>query len=524
MNAFTDITKFFHRHAFRTSLLGAVAFAGFCLIPAAKAQTAIRRSDAANAFVKSRPTAPDTPSKQPSTSIAHNSGPFPENALTQAWQHLLSDEQAKYAISSLCVLDAQSGQVLFARNENIGLATASTLKTITSATAFQILGKDFRYQTHLRYSGSISEDGTLRGDLILTGSGDPTLGSWRYAETKESKVLSAWVRAITAAGIKKVEGRIIADDRLFGSQTMPDGWIWQDMGNYYGAGTSALSWRENQFDIHLKPGSQTGAGVSIQKIVPGMPYLQIINELQTGRAGSGDNAYGYLPPFRNVAYLRGTWGMGISKTGISLALPDPAYDAAFRLQDTLKRLNIPISEEARTARQMELAGQSIPANQQPLATITSPSLSEIVYWFNKNSINLYGEQLLKTIAWKTGKTPTTRNGAAAEIAFWATRGIDKHALNIIDGSGLSPGTRVTTLAMANILFQAQKEDWFADYYKSLPENNGMKLKSGSISDVAAYAGYHTAANGNRYIIVININNYNGSAISKKLFKVLDALK
>ena len=78
--------------------------------------------------------------------------------------------------------------------------------------------------------------------------------------------------------------------------------------------------------------------------------------------------------------------------------------------------------------------------------------------------------------------------------------------------------------MASILFQAQKEDWFADYLKSFPENNGMKLKSGSINDVSAYAGYYAAPNGNKYIAVININNYNGSGISKKLFKVLDALK
>lgn len=78
--------------------------------------------------------------------------------------------------------------------------------------------------------------------------------------------------------------------------------------------------------------------------------------------------------------------------------------------------------------------------------------------------------------------------------------------------------------MASVLFQSQKEEWFPDYYKSLPENNGMKLKSGSINDVSAYAGYYTDKSGNKYIIVININNYSGSGISRKLFKVLDALK
>ncbi len=449
---------------------------------------------------------------------------FPVAKLAQAYQNLVADEQAKHAIISLCVLDAKTGEIVFAKNEHIGLATASTLKTITSATAFSILGKGFRYQTTLAYSGRITNDGILHGDLIIVGGGDPTLGSWRYDQTKENVVLTQWINAIKAAGIKKIEGTIIGDDSLFGSQSMPEGWIWQDMGNYYGAGTSALTWRENQFDIHLKPGSSAGSDVTIKEVVPAMPYIQVVNELKTGSGGSGDNAYGYLPPYSSLAYLRGTWGLGISKTGISLAIPDPAFDAAYRLQDTLKRLSISTSKEVTTARRLSLAGSVLPAITQKLATITSPSLSEIVYWFNKKSVNLYGEQLLKTIAWKSGKTPSTRGGAAAEVSFWADKGIDKNALNILDGSGLSPGTRVTSSAMASILFQVQKEEWFTDYLNSFPENNGMKLKSGSINDVSAYAGYYTASNGNKYIAVININNYNGSGISKKLFKILDALK
>lgn len=78
--------------------------------------------------------------------------------------------------------------------------------------------------------------------------------------------------------------------------------------------------------------------------------------------------------------------------------------------------------------------------------------------------------------------------------------------------------------MANILFQIQKENWFTDFYKGLPEYNGMRIKSGTINDVSAFAGYHTDTAGNKYIIVININNYSGSGINKKLFRVLDELK
>jgi D-alanyl-D-alanine carboxypeptidase/D-alanyl-D-alanine-endopeptidase (penicillin-binding protein 4) len=447
----------------------------------------------------------------------------PIQKLEQAFNTFAADSQTKFATVSLCVLDAGTGKTLFARNENLGVSTASTLKTITSATAFGVLGKDFKYQTTLGYNGIISADGTLTGNLIIIGGGDPTLGSWRYSSSKEGVVLNTWVKAIKDAGIKKIEGSVIGDESVWGTQITPDGWVWQDIGNYYGSGASGLSWRENQFDVHLRA-NRTDNSVSILKTVPAMPYLKVVNELKAGAEGTGDNVYAYLPSLSNIAYLRGTWGLGTPNSGISAALPDPAYDAAFRLQDTLSRLGIKASTEPITSRMLAADKKPIPVVSQKISTISSPSLSEIVYWFNKKSVNLYGEHLIKTIAWKTGKLPTTKNGANAVVNYWSQKGIDKNALNILDGSGLSPGTRVTTSAMANVLFQSQKETWFSDYYKSLPENNGMALKSGTINDVSAFAGYYTSSSGSKYVIVINVNNYSGSGINKKLFRVLDALK
>ncbi|KIO74619.1 D-alanyl-D-alanine carboxypeptidase, partial [Pedobacter lusitanus] len=303
----------------------------------------------------------------------------PVQKLTQSFNNLLEDRQTKYAITSICVLDAKTGKQLYAKNENTGVATASTLKTITAATAFSILGKDFQYQTTMGYTGNISADGTLKGDIIIIGGGDPTLGSPRYAQSKEGVVLSQWVSAIKAAGIKKIDGRVIGDDSLWGTQSAPDGWLWQDLGNYYGAGSSALSWRENQFDIKLR----TGNPVSVLRTVPDMPYLTIINELKPGTAGSGDHAYAYLPPLSNTAYLRGTWATDIQKQGIAAAIPDPAYEAAFRLQDTLTKAGIKVSEVPVTTRQLSAAKLPVPELQQKLSTITSPALPEIVYWLNK---------------------------------------------------------------------------------------------------------------------------------------------
>lgn len=447
-----------------------------------------------------------------------------EQKLQSAFNRLQQDPQCKYASLSLTVLDAKTGETVFAANPDMGLATASTLKTVTSITAFNILGKDFQYQTQLAYSGNITADGTLNGDVIIKGSGDPTLGSWRWESTKESMVLSIMVAALKKAGIKKINGSIVGDDSIFGTQSIPDGWIWEDVGNYYGAGTSGLCWRENQFDIKLQTGS-IGSTIDVARTVPATPYLSFKSELTNAAAGTGDRSYAYLPVGNKVMYLRGTYATDQSKKSIAVALPDPAFDAAFRLEDTLKRLGVLISGEPESALSLAAKGQSVPATARNFTTISSPSLSKIVYWLNQKSINLYAEQLLKTVAWKSGKTPTTNNGVEVVQTFWKERGIDPNALNIFDGSGLSPADRVTTTTMAHVLQSARKEAWFPDFYESLPVYNNMKMKSGSIINVLAYAGFQTH-NGRELCFSIIVNNYNGktSGIKEKLFRVLDELK
>src|ERR1700753_3591713 len=112
-----------------------------------------------------------------------------QSKLQSAFNRLQADSQCKYASVSLTVLDAKTGETVFTANPNMGLATASTLKTVTTITAFNLLGKDFQYQTQLGYNGLITPDSTLVGDVIIKGGGDPTLGSWRYDNAHENDIL-----------------------------------------------------------------------------------------------------------------------------------------------------------------------------------------------------------------------------------------------------------------------------------------------------------------------------------------------
>lgn len=446
-----------------------------------------------------------------------------QQKLQAAVNRLQADSQCQYASISLTVRDVNSGKEVFSTNPSMGLAPASTMKTITTITAFNVLGADFKYQTTFGYSGSIT-NGTLNGDIIIKGSGDPTLGSWRYESSKEEHVLTLMVEAIRKAGIKKINGRIIGDDSIFGSQAIPDGWIYQDIGNYYGAGTSGLCWRENQYDIKLHTGG-VGTPITVSRTVPAMPYLKFKSELLNAPAHTGDQSYAYLPLNGNVVYLRGTYADDQTKKSIALSLPDPAYDAALRLADTLRQLGITISGSAESTSTLTAKGEATPTASQKILTISSPELSKIIYWTNQKSINLYAEQLLKTIAWKLGKIPSTMNGVAAVQDFWKQQGIDPNSLNIFDGSGLSPADRVTTRTLATVLLSATKQPWYHDFYESLPVYNDMHMKSGSIINVLNYAGYQTH-NGQQLCFSIMVNNYNGSGkdIKEKIFRVLDELK
>ncbi len=440
--------------------------------------------------------------------------------LQAAFNKFSADEQLKYATVSFTVLNSSSGKLIYGTNENQGVATASTLKTITSATALALLGEDYTFKTEIAYSGTIA-NGVLNGNLILKGSGDPTLGSWRWESTRKSQVLNKILFSLQQKGIKRINGKIIADDEIWDSQSLPIGWIWQDLGNYYGAGTSVLTWGENQFELTFKPGRKIGDPVAIANPEDIYPFLDIKNELSTGNYGTGDNVYAYSAPYTSTIYLRGTHGMDLKKQ-IGLSLPDPALALAYDVNTFLQKNGITALGYV-TSRTLKDKPDD---KAVELSTILSPPLKEIIYWFNKKSINLYGEQLLRTIGWRFGKSASTIDGVKTLQKFWKDRGIDPETLNVVDGSGLSPTDRVPSLTMAKILYFAKKEEWFDAYFESFPVYNDMKMKSGTISNVLGYAGYSTVDGVTPVCFSLIINNYSGasSAMRKEMYSLLNSLK
>ncbi len=445
--------------------------------------------------------------------------------LSQAFKLFEADAQMKSGIASLYVQDAKTGKVVFEKNATIGLAPASTQKIITSATAYELLGKDFRYRTEIRYDGNI-ENGIAGGNFYIVASGDPTFGSWRYPSTTERSVLSLSTKAFSLLNIRGIDGMIYLDLSGFGTHTVPGGWMWEDIGNYYGAGSGGLNWRENQYDLFMESGEKIGSDVVIKKTVPAIADVQFLPELKAAAKGTGDNAYIYLPPYGSRAYVRGTIPVSESNFKISGSIPNPPKQF---FKDFLDSLSSSVKfDRSRTGIHYggSLPIDNIRKNAKLVYTHESPVLDSIIFWFNRRSINLYGEALLHTFSFNKTGSASTEQGTDLVMEFWKSKGIGETELNIVDGSGLSPLNRVTTKAQVNILQYARKQPWFNGFFLSLPEFNGMKMKSGTIRGAKAFTGYHTSRSGHEYVFSFIVNNYNGQpgALVQKMYKVLDALK
>lgn len=435
-------------------------------------------------------------------------------SLETATKKLLSSSPAYSSNVSIYVAD-ENGNFVYENNGNKGLSTASTQKIFTAAAALETLGKDFQYVTTVNFSGTLS-GGNLNGDLFITSTGDPTLGSWRYEGYKPENFKQKLIKSLKDKGISSISGDLIIDDLYFDFQTVPGGWPWNDLGNYYGAGVWGVNWRENQFDLQMANGD-------IKKSNIDLPNVKWVNEVRTG--GSSDQSLIFTAPHSDVALINGT--LPSKAVTVSGATPNPPLTLAEEIKIWLKEAGIEFKGKITATSQQKIEGQKIsfaPKNNL-LMEYKSPTLDKIVFWFMRKSVNLYGETLVKTLGKEKKNEGSFDAGISYLKEFWKSKGINAAMINFADGSGLSPQNYVAARAEVQSLLWSQKQPWFKEFFEGFPtQANGMKMKSGTMKDTKSFAGYHTAKNGKKYVFAIIINNYQGGNISNALFEVLNELK
>lgn len=451
------------------------------------------------------------------------------SSLNKDFSKWLGSPELANAAISVSVVDLASQQVVVQTDPMISLVPASILKVVTTATALEVFGPDYRFKTELRYAGIIRND-TLFGDLQIIGGGDPTLGSKYFPETKNFE--EAWISALKGKRIRVITGNLIADATIF-DHAIPGSWVWEDLGNYFGAGASGLSVYDNTMEIHLKSPAIAGQPTQVVKVIPEIPGLELKNEVHSSDINS-DQAYVFGNPEDSHRVIRGTIPKGQSDFVVKASMPDPATFLATDFGQKLKSAGI------------ELKGNVLSEKARPedeiIAETLSPPLRDIIKLTNHESINLFAEHLLKHLSLQKNSQGNTKDGCAFVIDYWKAKGIDLNSLFMSDGSGLSRFDALTAENMTGILaYMKNRSTNTIDFTRSLPSagdgtlsffatekfpGGSLRAKSGSMTRVRCYAGYLETRSGKTLAFAIMLNNFqcSQSAAIRKIEELLVMLR
>lgn len=434
-------------------------------------------------------------------------------ALQPAFDNLAKDTCLKNAEVSFCLLDINSGKVLYEKNKDVLLAPASTLKTFTTATALHLLGENFQFKTRITFKGIIKNK-IGKGTLMIYGCGDPSLGSDRFDETKPEVVFKQIYHGLKAMGIEKLEGNIVVDNSIFSDESINRSWLDEDVGNYYGAGLYALNWKENKFEINLVPSknsfevSSNSAGYDNKK--------DFCIELVHKDGATTEEAFAYIEKRMPCMYtIKGVLSDKVPIQNMQLARLAPEKDFVRDLTQFLKR------EMAFTTNSTQYN-----AKELPVAALLSPPLSKLVYWCNQRSLNLYAEAFCKTLAVRLFKQGSWKLGISAMLRYANSLKISTAQVVLKDGCGLAEDNKITTHILSSVLQRNAKEKTYNTFYASLPSINGLIMKSGYIGGTRSYAGYVTLHDSTKAAFAFIIHGYTCSPkeVKLKMFQVLDKIK
>jgi serine-type D-Ala-D-Ala carboxypeptidase/endopeptidase (penicillin-binding protein 4) len=394
-----------------------------------------------------------------------------------------ADSGAGDALAAFCLVDPD-GRVAFASPlAERPLCPASALKTLTAAAGLRILGPDHRFETRVEATAASATDGTLPGDLVLVGGGDPTLSLAdldRLAET------------VAGAGLRVVAGVLRADLAAFPAVGVNDHWNWGDLGNAYGAGAYALNVAANRLTVVFVPGREPGAATTVEAIAPPWPELVVANDVRTAGAGSGDRVTAYATPGGRALRLTGTVPAGVRRFGVGAAMPDPSGFAVYYFRQALE------------AKGVSFRSREIPPGPQPvtLATHRSAPLAEVTGFFNRTSDNLAAQCVFLALGRQLQADP-----AAALVGHWREAGVEFRGLRLIDGSGLARANMIRPVDLARVNHLAAAGPHGETFLESLPTAAGGRLryKPGYMSGVRTEVGFLLDAAGRRWTYCLMLN-------------------
>lgn len=419
------------------------------------------------------------------------------------------------ALWGIEVTNLRTGRRLLGQNPRALFTPASNVKLLTAVAALRRLGPAYQYRTRLYRDGPV-RDGVLRGNLIVRGSGDPTLGGYQQ-RADPTAVFRRWADSLRAAGITRIAGDIIGDDDPFSDVPLGEGWSWNDVPYAYAAESNGLVFNRNTIRLTVR-GDRPGAPGRITWTPFGTDFVRVRNQSRTvPRDSASDEAYDR--PFNENRFVVRSRLHPNETQEESLAITEPTRYFTHTLRAVLQREGIAVAGRGVDVDQMPIRPSYAADTVQRVATYRSPPLREIVRTMNHESENLYAEQLLRTLAVVNRPDTTARDlsvGSAALGALAVRRelgamGVDTSRVQLVDGSGLSRKDYLRPQALTQVLEHMWTEapdslrTAFVEslprggedgtlkyrYADGAPARGNVRAKTGTLSSVSALSGYVT---------------------------------
>jgi len=418
----------------------------------------------------------------------------------------------------LQVVDIETGEEVFARGSDKLLNPASTMKVLTAATALKNLGPSFRFTTEVFIDRDveITPDGTLDGNLYIKGHGDPTFvieDLWKM------------VRDLELNGVERVTGDVIFDDSFHVDTVELPGWnkpLDIERGPTYFATLSALSLNMNTAVMVMGPGSSVGAPGRISLETPTKGYVEVVNELETGRARSRRRIgiERTVEPSRTVYKVTGRIPIDGRRVRYRRTVADPTQHFMSVFEYMADQEGIQVKGRFREG--------PTPDDAEMIFDVPSPPLVAILMDMNKYSLNFQAEQVLRTVGQEVEGEGTTAAGLRVVQRYLRSIGVPDESVVLVNGSGLSRQAMLSPTALTAVLVDMARDPQVGSeftaslaiggidgtLYRRLRDEPGrMRGKTGTLDGVHCLAGYLDADNGRRYAFAFLTNWRNRTRVS-----------
>ena len=419
-------------------------------------------------------------------------------ALGDRLRGLITSNGIPLADAGVKILSVTTGQTLLDNYADKLFVPASNQKLVTTAAALHMLGQDFKFETPLYARGKLHDGGVLAGDLIVVGCGGPDISGRNHAGDP-CFLFKMWAKSLKDLGVREIRGNVIGDASAFDTVAVHPSWPANQRDRWYCAPVSALMLNDNCLDIAVSSGQGAGMPVRLAKS-PDAAYISVDNHCMT-TAVKAEHAYGFLGRAGSEGLIvRGKFWIGAAPATSWIPVDDPPMFFLTLLRETLIREGIPVIGKPVVATEPVAIGK----DEKLVGTYVS-SLDKAVVVANKDSQNLYAEQILKVMGWKLLKKGTFENGAAKAKEFLSAVSPAGSACVIDDGSGLSRKNQLSASALADLLVWVLRQPeakvfidslsiggvdgTMDDRFREQPYRGRVKAKTGTVAGASSLSGY-----------------------------------